>query len=167
MDVIPPAQVARFEQMNPGDLFLYIDGRKTFYALKTAQPSNGAPCCMVLLGPTFIQDAAESLLLPWQPATVLSFGKIYSILLPTDPASWSRTGPNRTPVCLAVAGENTYICTNGGMHPEPFFQCFVDVMTGAIIQGYLPGTAVFTNNWEIAVLTANHPPRSILKYPLR
>jgi hypothetical protein len=40
------------------------------------------------------------------------------------------------------------------------------VKTGAVIEKQLPDSAAFTNTWEIAVLGTNHPPRTILKYPL-
>jgi hypothetical protein len=167
MEIVPPVQTARFEQLKAGDLFIYMDGRQTFYALKTQEPANGDRSAMVLLGPSFIGGTAESFIIPWQPVMVLSLGKSFSILLSLESASWSPTGPNRTPVCLAVAGEDTYICTNGGPSPQDYFPCFVNVKTGAIVERGLSGSAAFTNSWEIAVLGANHPPRSILKYPLR
>jgi hypothetical protein len=166
MEIVPAARTTRFEQLEAGDLFMCIDGRQTFYALKTQQPATGDRSTMVLLGPSFIQDAAESFLVPWQPVTVLSLGKNFCILPSLDPASWSPTGPSRTPVCLAIAEENTYICTNGGHSPQHYFPCFVDVKTGAIVERRLLGAAAFTNSWEMAVLNTNHPPRSILKYPL-
>lgn len=134
MEIVPAARTARFEQLEAGDLFIYMDGRQTFYALKTQQPATGDRSTMVLLGPSFIQDVAESFLVPWQPVTVLSFGKSFSILPSLDPAAWSPTGPSRK--------------------------------TGAIVEGRLPGSAAFTHSWEIAVLAANHSPRSVLKYPL-
>jgi hypothetical protein len=99
--------------------------------------------------------------------TALSFGKDYSILLPTDAASWSMHGPNRHPVCLAVAEGKPYICTNGGPSPSHFFQCFVDIETGAVIERALSGHPVFTNTWEIAISRDYQPPQSIIKYPLQ
>jgi hypothetical protein len=163
MEIVPAARTTRFEQLEAGERFIYMDGRQTFYA---QQPATGDRSTMVLVGPSFIQDVAESFLVPWQPVTVLSFGKSFSILPSLDPAAWSATGPSRTPVCLAIADENVYICTNGGHSPQHYFACFVDVKTGAIVEGRLPRSAAFTNSWEIAVLAANHLPRSILKYPL-
>ncbi len=165
MEIVPPVRATRFEQLEAGDLFIYMDGRQTFYALKTQQPASGDRSTMVLLGPSFIQDVAESFLVPWQPVTVLSLGKSFSILPSLDPASWSPTGPSRTPVGLAVVEEDTYICTNGGLSPQNYFPCFVNVKTGAIVDGRLPSSVAFTNNWEIAALAANYPPRAILKYP--
>jgi hypothetical protein len=163
MEMIPPARTTRFEQLEPGDLFICLDGRQTFYALRT---QIGDRSTMVLLGPSFIQNITESFLVPWTPATVLSLGKNFSILPSLDSASWSAAGSTRAPVCLAVAGEDLYICTNGGPSPQQYLPCFVDMKTGAIIEQRLPSSSVFTNTWEIAVLGANHPPRSILKYPL-
>ena len=75
MEIIPPIRVMRFEELDPGDLFLNLDGGEMSYAIKTAQPSNGDRSNMVLLGPTFIQGIKESFLIPWQSAAVLSFRK--------------------------------------------------------------------------------------------
>ena len=122
MEIVPAARTTRFEQLEAGELFIYMDGRQTFYALKTQQPATGDRSTMVLLGPSFIQDVAESFLVPWQPVTVLSFGKSFSILPSLDPAAWSPTGPSRTPVCLAIADENVYICTNGGHFTPALFR---------------------------------------------
>ena len=166
MEIVPAVRATRFEQLDPGDLFVFMDGRQTFYALKTQSPASGDRTSMVLLGPSFIQDVPESFLVPWQPVTVLSLGRNFSILPSLNSASWSPSGPSRKPVCLAVAEEGTYICTNGGPSPQHYFPCFVDVKTGAIVQRHLSGSSAFTNDWEIVALAGNHAPRPILKYPL-
>lgn len=167
MDIIPPAKVAKIEELEPGDLFLYIYRTQKFYAIKTKKPQDRDRGEMVILGPTFDQQIHESFLTPWQPITALSFGKSYSILLPTDPACWLPTGPSRTPVCLAIVGEKAYICTNGRVPFHDYFPCFVDLKTGEIVEGSLPSPAMFTSSWEIALLTPNHPSRSILRYPVQ
>lgn len=165
MDVIPPVVATRFEQLEPGDLFLYLNEQTAFYGLKTKQPASGDPCSMVTLGPPFYQQVKESFLLPWQPATVLSFGKTCTIQLGTNPAAWFTTGTTRSPVCLAVAGQKLYVCCNGGPGPNRYLPCFVDVSTGEIVERRLQGIVAYTNTWEIAVLGNNHPPRIVLKYP--
>jgi hypothetical protein len=164
MEIVPPVRVTRFEQLEPGELFIYIDRNHTFYALRTLPPATGDKSTMVVLGPSFPEQ--ESFLLPWQPVTVLSLGKDFAIVPSLDPSSWSMDGPSRDPVCLAIADGAAYICTNGGLPSQRYFACFVDVKTGAIVEGRLPGYAVFTGSWEIAMLSATHPPRAILKYPL-
>jgi hypothetical protein len=165
MEVVPSVKVTRFEQLEPGELFLHLDGRHSFYALKTAPPVNGDRSEMVMLGPSFFEDASESLLLPWGATTVLSLGKKFSILLPTGGGTLSTTGPSRTPVCLAIVGERAFICTNGSRTPQRYLPCFVELATGSVLERHLPGLAAYTPEWEIAVLGANHPPRTILKYP--
>jgi hypothetical protein len=60
-----------------------------------------------MLGPSYIDEIDESFLLPWETATVLSLEKNFSILLPTDAAAWSWSGPNRMPVWLGMAASIT------------------------------------------------------------
>ncbi len=165
MDIIPAARATRYEQLEPGELFLFMEGTHSTYALKTLQQGDRDRNRMVVLGPSFL-DAGESFLLGWQATTVLSFGKDHSIFLPTEATVWAPRPLDRSQVWLAVAEERTFICTNGGPSPQHYFACFVDVATGEIVEQGLRGAAVFTNTWEIAVLGANHPPRTILKYPL-
>jgi hypothetical protein len=164
MEIIPQARMTKFSDVQPGDLFLYMDGQNKFYAIRTQGPQT----TMVMLGPSFHPpDVTEAFLFAWDVSTVLSFGKDYSILLPTDAASWVWSGQTRSPpIWLAVAGDSMFICANGGRSSQNYFPCFVDVKTGAILGRSLPGTSVYTNTWEIAVLGNNYPPRTILKFPL-
>jgi hypothetical protein len=162
MQIIPPFRMVRFEQLKRGDLFLFMDGRHQFYALKVSD----ARATMVMLGLSFLEDARESFLLPWDAGMVLSLSEDFSILLPTEATAWSWSGSRRTPVWLGLAGDDVFICTNGGMSPQQYFPCFVNVKTGAVVDRPLPATSVYTNHCEIAVLGANHLPRTILKFPL-
>jgi len=162
MEVTPKLTVARFEKLEPGDLFIYMTDQGSCFAIKTDKAKDGDPSELLILGPDFPYDAKESLLLKWQPTTVVSFGKNFKIILPTNPSDWFLSGDTRTPVCLAVCDEEVYICTNGGQWPGPFFQCFVEVKTGKIVENRLPGISAFTNHWEIALPGAEL--RTILKY---
>ena len=151
MEVSPPVNITRFEQLEPGDLFIYMSDRGSCYALKTEKTRDGDPSDILILGPEFPYDAKESALLKWQPTTVVSFGKSYQIILPTNPSAWFLNGDTRTAICLAVCGEDVYVCTNGGSSPGRFFQCFVDMKTGRIIENRLPGISAYTNQWKIAL----------------
>ena len=124
MEIVPAARAARgFEQLEAGELFIYMDGSAD--VLRPQDPAagdrrskrHGASRTLIYSG-----CYAESFLVPWQPVTVLSFGKSFSILPSLDPAAWSPTGPSRTPVCLAIADENVYICTNGGHFTPALFR---------------------------------------------
>jgi hypothetical protein len=163
MEIIPAARAVRYEQLESGELFFFLEG--STYALKTRQQNDGDRNKMVLLGPSFL-DGGGSFLLGWQATTVLSFGKDCSILLPTEPTVWAPRPLNRSQVWLAIGEERTFICTNGGPSPQLYVPCFVDVKTGEIVEQGVRGSVIFTNTWEIAVLSANHPPRTILKFPL-
>ncbi len=165
MEMFPSVTVERFEKIQPGDLFVCL-GEQNYYAIKTEKASNGDGNSLVVLGPTFPYPADESFLLPWQAANVVSYGKNFSIVLPTDPGAWIETGSTREPVCLAVHEGRALVCTNGGPSPSRFFQCYVELGTGKIVEGRLSGAA-YTNQWEIVALHSRLPPRTLLKFPLQ
>lgn len=165
MDVIPPIKAARFEQLEPGDLFIYSSPRGSCFALKTEKPANHDNCLMAMLGPSFPYEINEAFLLPWEATTVISFGKNYSLILPSDPQAWFVSGNTRNPVCLAVSGEEVYLCMNAGHSPQRYLGWFVELKSGRLIEGKLPGIMAYTGTWEMALLNAKLPPRTILKYP--
>jgi len=162
MEVSPPVNITRFEQLEPGDLFIYMSKHGSCYALKTEKAKDEDPSDILILGPDFPYEPKESMLLRWQATTVVSFGKSYSIILPTKPSEWFLDGNTRTPVCLAICGEDVYVCTNGGISPGHFFPCFVEVKTGKIIEKKLPGITAYTNQWKIALPGVEV--RTILEY---
>ena len=166
MDIIPPVQTSRFEQLEPGDLFIYLEGGAPSYALKTLPLESGDRSMMALLGPSFTQEPRESLLVSWQATTVLSVGKEFSILPSLDAASWSSQGPSRAPVCLAVAEGETYICANASPLAQRYLPHFINVKTGAI-RASCPRLAVFSSTWAITTLSGKHRPRLLIRYPLR
>ncbi|MDB5430495.1 MAG: hypothetical protein JWP35_1611 [Caulobacter sp.] len=118
---------------------------------------------MVILGPNFPHGADEAFLLSWQPTTVVSFGRDFTVLLPTGPAAWNFDKPTRKPVSLAVSGDRTFVCVDGGQSPQHFFQCYVDLNTGEVVEGRALGIAAFTTSWEIVALDPRLGARSILK----
>ena len=164
MEIVPPVTVARFEKLEPGDLFLYTHDSGSSVALKTGPLLEGDPSGLVLLGPTFPHEMKESFILPWQQTTVVSFGKSYSLILPTDPTSWFLSGDKRKPVCLAVSGSEVYVCTNGGISPVHFLQCFVELRTGKFIANCLPGIVAYTNHWKIVIPHTDASAHAIIKY---
>jgi len=163
MKIIPAARAIRFEQLEPGDLFLFVE-HGTF-ALKAKQKNAGARNEMAVLGPNFL-DGGGPFLLGWQATTVLSFGKYLSILLPSDPSAWSGVPGNPSQVSLAVGEQKKFIRVNGGSSPNHYVPCLVDIETGEILERQSPGHIIYTNVWEIAAVSSSHPPRTILKYPL-
>lgn len=164
MQVSPTVSVARFEQLQPADLFVLLGHSGPCYALKTAQPANGDRSEMVLLGPTFPHAIEESVVVPWDAATVVSYGQNYTLLLPTEPSAWFEEGNTRTPACLTISGSDVFICTNGAGRIGHFFQCFVNLRTGEIVENRLPGVCAFTRSWGIVAEGAGREPCSMLRY---
>jgi hypothetical protein len=162
MEIIPAVRAVRYEQLEPGDLFLFVE--QGTYALKARQKSPGARNEMVVLGPNFMEGGGPYLL-GWQATTVLSFGKDFSILLSSNPSEWVGRPGDRSQVWLAIGEEKTFICANGGTSSEHYVACLVDIETGEILERQSPGHVLYTNVWEIAALGSSHPPRTILKYP--
>jgi hypothetical protein len=161
MKMIPAARTVRYEQLEPGELFLFVD--EGTYALKCRQ-EQGERNKMVVLGPSFM-DGGGPYLLGWQATTVLSFGKEFSIFLPIAPEAWVPQPADLSQVWLTVAENRTFVCVNIGPSPQHPVRGYVDFETGQVFE-YIQGSALFADTWEIAVLGANHPPRTILKFPL-
>lgn len=164
MEIFPPVKVTRFEQLKPGDLFIYPDKRQSCFAIKVEKQSADDSSGMVVLGPNFPDGISESFILEWQPATVISFGKEYSILLPQAPDLWFLSGSLREPVCIAVCEQRAYVCANGGSNEQRFLQCFVEFSTGKLVERQLPGHVAYTNNWEIVISHQNLTTQPLIKY---
>jgi hypothetical protein len=163
MEIIPEARATRYEQLEPGELFLLLEHGT--YALKTRRSRADNREDMVVLGPSFL-DGGGPYLLGWEAMTVLSFGRHFSVLLPSEPAAWSTARQTPSDVWLAVGEEHTFVCANGGPSPHRYVNCFINLDTGEIVEGRSPGHVLYTSRWEIAVLGTSHPPRTILSYPL-
>ena len=99
MVVIPELEVMRFEQLAAGDLFLCINGDRSYYGLKTAHSKSSEESVLVTLGPTFADGFAESSILSWLAATTLKIGKNFSILLSSNAAAWRAEAPPDPDTC--------------------------------------------------------------------
>jgi hypothetical protein len=164
MQIFPPVRVTEFDHLEPGELFIYAYDDGACFGLKTEKSASSDRNSIVVLGPHFPDAPNESFILNWQPGTVVSYGRNYSILLPCDPASWFLRGSLRNPVCIAVQEQSVFVCTNGGIYPQRFLQCFVEFSTGKVIERILSNHTAYTNNWEIVIPNADFSARSLLKY---
>jgi hypothetical protein len=133
------------------------------FAIKTAKDEDDEKNILIL-GPDFPYETSESHLLHWQAATVVSFGKHYSLVLPTTPSLWHTKIDQRKPVCLAVSHTEVYVCANGGPSPQHYLPCLLEFKTGKILANRTLPIAAYTADWEIVVPGPGVQPRSILKY---
>jgi hypothetical protein len=163
MQIVPALNVQRFEQLDPGDLFILISGSERFYALKTMPPTDGEKVQMVVLGPRFIAGENESFLLNWQASTVLSYGKQFSVVPSSQPEHWLEDGNRRTPVCLAISADQAYICANAGHSRSEYAPRYVNISTGAV--EHRLSYAVFTAHWRIEVVFPDCQPVVLIQYP--
>ena len=77
MQVLPVVKIDRFEQLDPGDLFVYPHPNGSCWALKAVDLEANGDKLILPLGPTFPQSTGGPRLLPWQATTTVSFGKDY------------------------------------------------------------------------------------------
>jgi hypothetical protein len=166
MTIIPPLRTERFEQLQPGELFMMFENSVPCYGIKTEQPANGDRSGMVVLGPRFPYEADEAFLIGWQAGTVISAGKDYTAILPTDPAAWILSGNARKPVCLALSDNRVFVCANGGHSPQHCVARYVELNTGKV-ESRLPSHAAYTNSWQIAFIDKQSRQHTFLEYPLR
>ena len=162
--MFPKIKVARFDKLAPGELFVLFESGKPCFAIKTEALEETSESEMVLLGPTFPEGITEATVTKWQAATVVSYGTDFTVFLPQTPSAWFKTGETRTSVCLAISGDDVFVCANGANYPPMYLQCFINLKTGALIERNLSQISAFTKTWEIAVTNPNLPPISLLKY---
>ncbi len=165
LKILPPVNVTRFEQLKPGQIFVFFDHTSPCYAIKTAKSPNRDRSDMVLLGPGFSTEVPNATLLSWQPATVAVMGRDLTLVLATDPSKWFTDGDRRAPVCLAVCGEDVFVCANGGPTPQRYLACYINLRTGDIVEGRLPSIAAFTRSWRLAAPTGDGSSMTLLEYP--
>ena len=168
MNVFPQVSVARFQQLQPGDLFILLDSESNCVGVKTAKPANGDPSEIALLGPSFPRGNTGPFLVSWRGANCVAFGQDYTVLLPTSPSAWSESEPPIDVLCLACVDQRMYVRVNGDKSGRPFFPCYVDLASGAIVEKSLSavaGIAAYASQWEIVATHPNVQPRSILKVP--
>lgn len=167
MELFPDASATRFEQLEPGTLFLNLH-RHRFFALKTGAFRSGTQATtMVCLGPGFPDGVQGPSILECHAPAVLSFGRGFSVFLPTDPAAWDtelQLGAGGPSGQVAMVGESAYVFATMGQWGQRTTYYFVDLRTGEPLQG-LPGRPLYTSRWEIAIVKPHHPPRVLLSYP--
>jgi len=164
MHIAPHLACVEIVQIEAGDLFMFPEDGVNCFALRT-EPFEGGKAETLMLGPEFPHQSIESYLLNWEPTAAITFGKNYSLILPTAAAAWKGDLDKRKAVCLALSGDEIFVCTNGGPSPGRYDRYYVNMATGTI-QRHLPKRpALFTLEWEIVVPIDGNQTRSLLKYP--
>jgi hypothetical protein len=172
MNIVPSLIVTRFAQLEPGDLFILPCSEGACVAMKVIDPTGDGEMLMVLLGPVFPDGLTHPSLVSAPSATVISFGKEYTLRLPSHAEGWRASPPAPETHCIVVTERGAYVRANFVAAQGLFQPCYLDMGTGIVVTtgtGRLqnfsppPGHLSFASEWEI--LTTEKEPRSILTYP--
>lgn len=170
MLIDPKVTVTRFAQLQPGDLFIYPSANDGFVALKVKAPDGDM--MFVPMGPRFPDGLAYPRLLDEPRGIVISFGKGYTLHLPTRPESWRSEEPSPETHCIVVADDGLHVRANFIPPSEGYKPCYIALQTGTIVtavsgrmQPYVAprGHMSFALEWEL--VTQEPEPRRILAYP--
>jgi hypothetical protein len=163
MKIVPELIVTRFEQLTPGDLFIFLIREESYIALAAKEKSGDGKNLVLVLGPQFPEGINAPHLFPWTAATVVSFAKEFQLRLPTDPHHWSTLPPGPEQHCVLLSANVPYFRANYSPYPGRFQPCYVRVSDGTIEYGIPTGIAAFAVDWEIVAPGNDLKPLSILK----
>ena len=172
MQIDPRIKVARFAQLEPGDLFIYPHADGSCISMHVVDPTRDGDVVMLVLGPDFPRGMEGPGLLQAPTATVISFGKDYVLRLPSSAQVWKTALPASDIHCIAVTPEKVYIRANYDGGQQPFQPCYIDMEAGRVHATEAgpfgrpsppPGAPAFALEWEL--VTIGSKPRAILSYP--
>jgi hypothetical protein len=169
MLIDPTLAVMRFAQLRPGDLFIYPYKNDGFVALKVEAPDGDN--LFVPMGPRFPDGLAYPRLLDEPRSTIISFGKGYTLQLPTRPECWRSEEPSPDTHCIVVGEDEVYVRASFVPPPEGYKACYIALKTGTIVtagSGHMQpytaprGPVSFALEWEL--VTQEPEPRRILAH---
>ena len=88
MKLATALKVARFAELESGDLFLLPQPEGSCVAIAAVDGDDSAEKLAILLGPTFPYGLIGPHLMPLSGATVISFGKDFAVRLPVQADAW-------------------------------------------------------------------------------
>lgn len=166
MDIFPNAKVARFENLEPGEVFAFIDSSSSYLAMKIDKSKLDNDSSMVTIGPNFPDNTKGPAIYSWHPTDVVSYGKAYTVILTGAQNTWYDSEDLNQPGLLALGAEGLYLKADGNGSRLRTLWCNVELGTGNMSYGRLQGLSMYTNNWELIIPHSHLPPFRLLKYPL-
>ena len=167
MEVIGKLKVTRFAQTEPGDLLMYTARDGLFPAMTVTDPTNDGDRLVVIIGADFPQGMKYPSLMTPSATTVISFGKDYTLRLPSRVKGWVTAEPPDNVNCLVLADDGRLFLRANYGPLEEFRPCYIDMDSGEIqtdrdARRYVvpAGIRAFAVEWDL--LTIEKEPRSIL-----
>ena len=173
VDMTPTLTATRFAQLQPGELFLCRHGAGATVALVACDPTDENRKLILPLGPRLPAGMASPTLVDDPGTTVVSFGRAFTVRLPTDPEAWQDQEPDAAVTPMVLTGNSLFLRCNCDTRVGVFRPCFVDLGDGRIVvQGVgrpgqfsaPPGIRAYALRWEL--VTTEPKPRMILAYPV-
>lgn len=132
LKIEPKLRLCEFEELSPGDLFIYFHDNGSCVALKVEDPTQNGEKLIVPFGPAFPRSLNGPNLLQGRQENVISFGKDYVLRLPSYAEGWSRSEPSANVPCILKTSDSSFLRTNFSPRIEEFLPCYIDMSTGLI-----------------------------------
>lgn len=138
MNIKPALTIEKFENLSPGDLFIFDWGTDSSVAIKIINPMENGRVLNLLIGPGEPKIATE------QPWDVISFGAHYTVQLPVTPEEWVLNEQTAGNANMGTNGNDVYFKLQ-----LPSSVIYVDIIKGEICRGKPSGILAYTKAWKI------------------
>lgn len=166
MDVFPNLSVCRFEDVEPGELFLFEhrEGKCVGFAAECNDRGN-VEKLILPLGPRLPAGLTGRQLFRDRMA-VVSFGREFRLLLPVTGNEWEYDEMHRGDNWLVATKTTSYFLADGFAGDYRRLECFVDISNGQILLNRTNdmfirpvGMSAYPITWQL--VTAEPEPRVI------
>ena len=156
---IPQTFEGKFNELEPGTLFIGAESDATFFGIKTADDYFTT----LVLGPVYPFKKTRPFVLPYEPSTVFSLGKDFALRWLSS-AVWSQSCSDHTRVWLSLAGGKKIVRADGSNSPGGYHACFVDLDSGRVFERSIGVPALNTDTWEIVATLQGRLMHEIVRF---
>jgi hypothetical protein len=132
LKIEPKLQLCKFEELSPGDLFIYFHDNGSCVALKAEDPTQNGEKLVIPFGPAFPRSVNGPCLLEGPQTNVISFGKDFILRFSSYAEGWSASEPTENTVCILKTRDRFFLRANFSPRIAEFLPCYIDMSTGLI-----------------------------------
>jgi hypothetical protein len=147
----PKIQVQRFNQLDPGDLFIFDFDGILVVALKAVDQMQDGDEVIVPLSLELPPEHGVAQFLSSQSCSVISFGKEYSVSLSPLNTGWMFQPPSPSTPALALKGNELFVRANSSGQAGKFSACLVKLDDGSVHYSWPDSKVAYSINWKILV----------------
>jgi hypothetical protein len=154
MEFMTKPTVTRFDELEPGEIFIFSHEAGLCAALAVFDPTNGSAKWILPLGPPFPNRMTCPTLKAGSGELVISFRKDYILRLPSSAQGWLTQEPSHETTCFMVTQQGVYLRANFDPFRTTFRPCYIDIESAKICadqNGYTRpnGICAFAVQWDI------------------